>query len=80
MGMTRVAVPLDRRVLRRVDRLVAQGDFPSRGDAIAAVITETLKPGRTGLTPADVLEIVRRGREEFRNGRARIIRSSAELR
>jgi hypothetical protein len=46
MGVTRVAVPLDRRVLRR----------------------------------AEVLEIVRRGREEHRNGRTRIIRSSAELR
>ena len=80
MAVSKVMVPVEGRVLKRVDRLVARGEFSSRVDALATVVAETFRPGRRALSVADVLEIVRRGREEHRSGRARVIRSSAELR
>lgn len=80
MGLTKIAVPLDSPTLRRVDRLVGRGRFTTRGQAIAAVVAETLRRGRTSLTAEDVLRFVKLGRAEHRNGKTRTIRSSAELR
>ncbi len=80
MGITRVAVPLDTRTLRGVDRLVGRGRFPSRGQAIAAVVAETFRRGKASLTAREVIRFVRHGRIEHRNGKTRVIESSAELR
>jgi Arc/MetJ-type ribon-helix-helix transcriptional regulator len=80
MGTTRIAVPLDTRTLQRVDRLVGRGRFASRGQAIAAVVTETFRRGKESLTAAEVLRFVRLGRAEHRNGKTRVIGSSADLR
>ena len=79
MGRTTVSVPLETSIIRNVDLLRARGRFTSRGEVIAAVVTESLRRGRS-LTPADVRAFVCRGRAEFRRGKARVIGSSAELR
>ena len=80
MGVTRVEVPIDRSLLKQVDRFVNRGKFSSRGQAIAAVITQTLQHGQRQLTASDVLKFVRKGRLEHRQGKTVIIGSSAELR
>lgn len=71
---------MERQVIKRLDRLVGRGRFASRGQVIAAVVTETLRQGKERLSVADVAAMVRRGRAEHRAGKTRIIGSSAELR
>jgi len=79
MGITTLAVPLKASIIRDVDRIRARGRFASRGAVIAAVVKASLDRGRS-LTPTDVLAFVRRGRVEFKRGKARVIGSSSELR
>ncbi len=79
MGVIRIPVPLDSHVVKRVDQLVHRGRFATRGQAIAAVVSEAFQHSGRPLTVADVEAIARRGRAEFRAGKARIIESSADL-
>jgi hypothetical protein len=44
------------------------------------VVTETFRRGKESLTAAEVLRFVRLGRAEHRNGKTRVIGSSADLR
>jgi len=43
MARSKVAIPLDRGALERVDRLVREGVFPSRSQAIEVAVEEKLK-------------------------------------
>jgi len=80
MAITKIEVPLDGRALKGVDRLVGRGRFASRSQAIAAVLSESLRRNGRPLTAKEVLGLVRKGRTEHRNRGTRIIESSAQLR
>jgi Arc/MetJ-type ribon-helix-helix transcriptional regulator len=43
MPTTKIAITLDNRLLRDVDRLVAEGRYPNRSQAIQAAIREKLE-------------------------------------
>ncbi|HEV8358646.1 MAG TPA: ribbon-helix-helix domain-containing protein [Gemmatimonadales bacterium] len=43
MAKTKVAVTLDTEILRRVDRLVRDGHYPNRSQALEAAVAEQLE-------------------------------------
>jgi Arc/MetJ-type ribon-helix-helix transcriptional regulator len=43
MPTTKIAITLDDRLLREVDRLVAEGRYPNRSQAIQAAVRENLE-------------------------------------
>ena len=44
MGTAKVAITLDERLLRTVDRWVKQGRYPDRSQAIQAALREKMEP------------------------------------
>jgi metal-responsive CopG/Arc/MetJ family transcriptional regulator len=60
MGRAKVAVTLDKELLKRVDRLVRQAVFPSRSRAIQEAVAEKLARMRHGRLARECAKLDRR--------------------
>ena len=60
MGAAKVAVTLDEKMLRRVDRLVRQAVFPSRSGAIQEAVAEKLARLERGRLARECAKLDRR--------------------